>query len=292
MASLATHFSAFVLLSPVGLRRLLCSSSLYLRNPSQFRAKTWYFSDPKWKNFDLYSLIIALPIASFSEIFLFLAFSGHPTYRFAFFQQSAIIFLFWLLLLLIICRENLDPMHIDEGFVFVLAAITFFIEYSVIGKGISGLGGTMYDMLGALTLACAFSCLYLSFRPWSFFAEFFLSSGLVFKGTWMLQLGLSFYTDTFGLKGCKKMAVWPHKSENAELKCDLEEDGLRGLAVMTLLFIGHAIGVMVLSFVLFGWLARNWNWRSGEASGPLLQQLESEHQLVLMRATSQEIELE
>ncbi|KAK9905996.1 hypothetical protein M0R45_000121 [Rubus argutus] len=177
-----------------------------------------------------------------------------PTYRFAFFQQSATIFLFWLLLLLIVGRESLDPLHIDEGFVFVLTAIAFFVEYSVIGKGISGLGGAMYDMLGALTLACAFSSLYLSIRPRSFFAEFFLSSGLVFKGTWMLQLGLSLYTDTFGLKGCKKMSVWPNDSENAEFKCDLEEDGLRGLAVMTLLFIAHAIGVLVLSFVLFGGL--------------------------------------
>lgn len=292
MASLATHFSGFVLLFPVGLRRLLCSSSLYLKNPSLYRAKTWYFCEPKWKNFDLYTLIVALPIASFSEIFLFLAFSGHPTYRFAFFQQSATIFLFWLLLLLIVCRENLDPLHIDQGIVFVLAAILFFVEYSVIGRGISGLGGTVYDMLGALTLACAFSSLYLSIRPWSFFAEFFLSSGLIFKGTWMLQLGLSLYTDTFGLKGCKKMSVWPNHSENAEFKCDLEEDGLRGLAVMTLLFIGHAIGVLVLSFVLFGWLARNCNWRCDEASGPLLQQLQSEHHHVLMRATSQEIELE
>ncbi|XP_004297846.1 PREDICTED: uncharacterized protein LOC101301865 [Fragaria vesca subsp. vesca] len=277
MASLATHFSAFVLLSPVGLRRLLCSSSLYLKNPSLFRAKTWYFSDPKWKNIDLYALLIALPIASFSEIFIFLAFSGHPTYRFAFFQQSATIFFFWLLLLLIILRENLDyPMHIDQAFIFVLAAVTFFVEYSVIGKGISGLGGTMYDMLGVLTLACAFSCLYLSFRPRSFFAEFFLSSGLVFKGTWMLQLGLSLYTDTFGLKGCKKMAVWPKESENAEFKCDLEEDGLRGVAVMTLLFIGHAIGIMMSSFVMFGWLGRSLNCWCGEASGPLLQELESE----------------
>ncbi|PQP98625.1 uncharacterized protein Pyn_14173 [Prunus yedoensis var. nudiflora] len=205
MASLATHFSAFVLLFPIGLRRLLCSSSLYLKNPSLYRSKS--------------------------------AFSGHPTYRFAFFQQSAAIFMFWALVILIICRENIDTLHIDEGFVFVIAAISFLVEYSVIGKGISGLGGAM---------------------PCSFCAEFFLSSGLVLKGTWILQLGLSLYTDAFGLKGCKKMSVWPNQ-ENAEWKCDLEEDGLRGVSLMTLL---------------------NWNLRCGDASGPLLAQLDSGHVLM------------
>ncbi|CAB4292417.1 unnamed protein product [Prunus armeniaca] len=279
MASLATHFSAFVLLFPIGLRRLLCSSSLYLKNPSLYRSKIWYFSEPKWKNFDLYTLTIALPIASFSEIFIFLAFSGHPTYRFAFFQQSAAIFMFWALIILIICRENIDTLHIDEGFVFVIAAISFLVEYSVIGKGISGLGGAMYDILGTLTLVCAVCSLYLSIRPCSFCAEFFLSSGLVLKGTWILQLGLSLYTDAFGLKGCKKMSVWPNQ-ENAEWKCDLEEDGLRGVSLMTLLFIGHAIAVLLLSLMLFALVASNWNLRCGEASGPLLAQLDSGHVLM------------
>ncbi|KAM2234475.1 hypothetical protein PS1_012943 [Malus domestica] len=274
MASLATHFSAFVLLFPIGLRRFICSSSLYLKNPSLYQSKAWYCSDTKWRNFDLYSLTIALPIACFCEIFLFLAFSGHhPTYRFAFFQQSAAIFMFWALVLLIIFRENIDPLNFNEGFVFVFAAVSFFVEYSVIGKGISGLGGAVYDMLGALTLVCAFSCLYLSIRPFSYFAEFFLSSGLVFKGTWILQLGLSLYTDVFGLKGCKKMSVWPNQ-DSAEWKCDLEEDALRGFAVMKLLFIGHAIAILVLSFVLFALLASNCNLQAGEASGPLLAQLE------------------
>ncbi|BFG14198.1 hypothetical protein CerSpe_004710 [Prunus speciosa] len=226
MASLATHFSAFVLLFPIGLRRLLCSSSLYLKNPSLYRSKIWYFSEPKWKNFDLYTLTIALPIASFSEIFIFLAFSGHPTYRFAFFQQSAAIFMFWALVILIICRENIDTLHIDEGFVFVIAAISFLVEYSVIGKGISGLGGAMYDILG-----------------------------------------------------CKKMSVWPNQ-ENAEWKCDLEEDGLRGVSLMTLLFIGHAIAVLLLSLMLFALVASNWNLRCGDASGPLLAQLDSGHVLM------------
>ncbi|KAG2721989.1 hypothetical protein I3760_02G108100 [Carya illinoinensis] len=223
MASLATHFSAFLLLFPVGLRRLHSSSSLYLKNPSVYRSKTWYFSEPRWKNLDFYSLIIALPIASFSEIFIFLTFSGHPTYRFSFFQQSVTLFLFWALIILVILREYTGPLLINEAF----------------------------------------------------FAEFLLSSGLVFKGTWVLQTGLSLYTDVFGLKGCKKMSLLSAQG-NADLQCDLQEDRLRGVALMNLLFTGHAILVLAVSIVLFGLLSSNRALRCGEASGPLLMELESE----------------
>ena len=275
MASLATHFSAFLFLIPVGLRRLLFSSSLYLKNPSLYRSKPWYFSEPKWKNLDFYTLILALPIASFSEFFIFLTFSGHPTYRFSFFHQSLTLFLFWVFLILIISREQTDPFLINEGFVFVFAGISFLIEYSVIGKGITGVSASFYDLLGALTLLCAASCFYLSVKPCAFFAEFLLSSGLVFKGTWVLQTGLSLYTDSFGLKGCRKMSILPAKGD-ADLQCDLEEDGLRGVALMNLLFTGHAILVLLVTFVLFGLLSSNRNLRCGEASGPLLAELQSE----------------
>uniref|UniRef100_A0A5B7BLD0 Uncharacterized protein n=1 Tax=Davidia involucrata TaxID=16924 RepID=A0A5B7BLD0_DAVIN len=279
MASLATHFSTFLFLCPLGVRRLLCSFSLYLKNPSLYRSKTWYFSEPRWKNFDFYTLLIALPIASFSDIFFFLTFSGHPTYRFAFLQQSAVVLLFWVLVILIIFRENFDSFAIPENFVFIFAGISFLIEYLMTGEGITGLGGVVYGLLGSLTLVCASSCLYLSIRPWAFFAEFLLSSGLLFKGTWALQVGLSLYTDTFALKGCDEI-IMSLASGKTDVKCELEEDRLRGMALMNFLFIGHAIGILIVSFVLFGLLHRNRNLRCGEASGPLLAELESDTTLM------------
>ncbi|CAK9139539.1 unnamed protein product [Ilex paraguariensis] len=272
MASVATHFSAFLFLCPLGIRRLLCSFSLYLKNPSLYRSKPWYFSDPRWKNFDFFTLLIALPIASFSHVFFFLAFSGHPTYRFAFLEQSLIIFLFWVLLILIIVRENLDPIAVPENFIFIFAGISFLIEFSMNGKGFSGLGGAVYELLGGLTLVCGACCFYLSIRPSAFFAEFFLSSGLMLKGIWVLQIGLSLYTDTFALKGCNQ--------GKTDVTCELEEDMLRGIALMNLLFTGHVIVVLILSFVLFGLLYCNRNMRCGEASGPLLAELGSETMLM------------
>lgn len=288
MASLATHLSASLFLVPIGVRRLLCSSSLYLNNPSLYRSKTWYLSEPKWKNFDLYSLILLLPIAAFSEFFLFLAFSGNPTYRFAFSQQSAAIFFFWALAILIILRENVDPLLVSESFIFVFAGIAFLVDYSVAGNGITGLAGAFYHISGGLTLLCACSCLYLSMKPSAFFAEFLLSSGLTFKGTWLFQVGLSLYTNAFALKGCRAMLVLPATGD-AFVHCDLEEDGLRGIALMNLIFIGHVFLVLILGLGLIGLLSSNRKFRCGEGSGPLLAELGPQTMLI---RSSPEIEME
>ncbi|KAI9078758.1 hypothetical protein K1719_039216 [Acacia pycnantha] len=280
MASMATHFSGFLFLFPFGLRRLLFSSSLYLKDPSNFRSKLWYFSHPSWKNIDLYFLLVALPIASFSEFVIFLSFSGHQTYRFAFFLQSIALLIFWVLILFILAQEYLGASMVNESFVFIFGSICFLVEYSAIGKGIAGLGGVVYGFLGELTLACVAACLYLSIKPTAFFADFLLSSGLIFKGTWLLQAGFSLYTDAFMLKGCKKISLSSPSLENVDVKCDLHEDSLRGITLMHFIFTVHAIVVLVLSLGLFGLLASNRKLRCGETRGPLLAELESPQMLV------------
>lgn len=150
----------------------------------------------------------------------------------------------------------------------------------MIGKGIGGLGSVVYGFLGGLTLVCAATCLYLSIMPTAFFAEFLLSSGLIFKGTWLLQAGFSLYTDAFALKGCTKISVHTSSAENVDVHCDLDDDNLRGITVMQFIFTVHAIVVLIMSIGLFGLLATNRNLRCGEVRGPLLAELESPRTLM------------
>lgn len=164
---------------------------------------------------------------------------------------------------------------IDESFVFLFGGVVFLVEYSVMGKGVSGLAGVVYGLLGGLTLVCAGACIYLAFKPSAFFAEFLLSSGLVFKGTWLLQVGFSLHTDVFGLKGCGKITFLGPQKESVDVRCDLDEDSLRGVALMWFLFTVHAIGVMVLVVGAFGMLGGNRSMRYGEARGSLLAEIES-----------------
>lgn len=279
MGSLATHFSTFLFLFPIGVRRLCSSFSLYLKDPSLYCSKPWFFLDPKWKNLDLYALLVALPIASLTDLFLFLSFSGHPSYRFSFLQHGTIILIFWALLILIVLREFSDPSSLNESFLFVLGGVGFLLEYFICKNGFSGVSSIVYDWLGDLTLVCAFCCLYLSVKPTAFLADFCFSFGLIFKGTWMLQVGLNLYTHTFGFKGCHRLSLFP-RHEEVDVKCDLDEDSLRGISLVNLLFVGHTIMVMVACLGLFGLLSRNRDFRCPDHSGPLLARIEPHNSIM------------
>ncbi|KAK9146197.1 hypothetical protein Sjap_006100 [Stephania japonica] len=286
MGSLALNFSAFLLLFPIGIRRLLCSFSIYLNNPSLYRSKPWYLSNPRRRSIDLFALIAALPIASFSLFFIFFSPSNHPVYKFTFLQQSALLFAFWVVLIIILLREFFNFSLVDDGFLFLFGGIVFLIEYWMMGKGLIDVSMVpslrVYELSAGLALVCSVSCLFLSIKPTAFVAEMGLSLGLVFKGTWVLQAGLTLYSDAFSIKGCRKISV-PLPNErtgNAPPQCDLEEVALRGVALIDLLFVGHAIGVFVLCVVLFGVLNYNRNWRCGEGSRPLMAEIESEERLL------------
>lgn len=287
--SLATHFSAFLILFTLGIRRLVCCICNYLKNPSLYRSRTWFFSDPKWKNLDLYSLLIILPIASFSHVFLFLAFSGNNVmYKFSFLMQSLVIFFFWVLLILIIVKESFDLYVILDSLVYSFAGVCFGVEFLMNGKGLVGLSGDMYGHLGELAFVCGCCCLCLAVKQSCFFVEFLFDCILVLKGTWVLQVGLLLYTDMFSIDGCENLLVGLAKGKN-DVKCDLDENKLRGTALMNLLFIVHVIVVMIMSFGLFALLNRDKRMRCGDTSGPLLAQVGSEG--VLMRPLP-EVEIE
>ncbi|KAL9225163.1 hypothetical protein vseg_001115 [Gypsophila vaccaria] len=278
MSSILAQIPQILILFSLGFRRLHSSSSLYLKNPSFYTSKPWFFVEPKSKNLDFYALLLVLPVISLSYFSMFLSYSEYPSYRFSFLQCGLLILMFWAVLVVIICRESCHLLVIgDECFVYVFGGVCFFVEYAVTGNVVSGVGSIMYELLGHLTLVCAFSCLYLSVWPTAFLGDFCLSCGLVFKGTWVLQVGLSLYVEAFGLKGCHTMPLLPG-SDMVDVKCDLVEDESRGVALVNFLFVCHAIVVFVVCFGMFGLLSWKEGMRcgnSGGGGGPLLPRVES-----------------
>ncbi|KAL8161967.1 hypothetical protein V2J09_013456 [Rumex salicifolius] len=273
MGPLLTHFSTFLFLFSVGIRRLLFSTSCHLQNPSQYRSNPWFFTQPRWKNLEFHALILALPLASLIDFISFCSSSEHQSAKFSFLQQSLVNFLFWVLLILILFREFSDTQIINQASTFFLAGVFFFVDYFLTGEGFMGVSKNVYDYLGQLTFICGCSCLYLSINPNAFFADFFLSIGLIFKATWVLQAGLTLYTDVFGLKGCSKAFVWPAEVL-ADVKCDLQEDWSRGIALMNLLFVVHAIGVFAFGFGAL--LLMSCRLRFDDFGGALLAEIDSE----------------
>uniref|UniRef100_A0A3Q7I7Q7 Uncharacterized protein n=1 Tax=Solanum lycopersicum TaxID=4081 RepID=A0A3Q7I7Q7_SOLLC len=72
--------------------------------------------------------------------------------------------------------------------------------------------------------------------------------------------------------GCENLLVGLSNGKN-DVKCDLDENKLRGTALIHLLFIVHVIVVIVMSFGLFAFLNRDKRMRCGDTSGPLLAQV-------------------
>nr|GEX71392.1 DUF716 domain-containing protein [Tanacetum cinerariifolium] len=73
---------------------------------------------------------------------------------------------------------------------------------------------------------------------------------------WVFQVGLSLYSDEFAFKECGKVVVVRGEG-SADVKCVLDEDKLKGMALMNLLFVRHSIIVLILCFVIMGLLNRN-----------------------------------
>ncbi|KAJ4976141.1 hypothetical protein NE237_001247 [Protea cynaroides] len=56
---------------------------------------------------------------------------------------------------------------------------------------------------------------FTSVSAYNVFLELVLSSGLISKGTWILQASLSLYSDTFSLNGCRKIPLFSVQNTSA-----------------------------------------------------------------------------
>lgn len=254
MGSLPAHIAAILLLLPAGLRRLYSSAAHHLRSPSPSPSQPWYLSPSKPLNLDLYALLLLLPLSSFAYLFLSLS-----TLRLPLLHHSAILFLFWLLTLLVALRCHLP---LPPSLLFLLAAAAFLLDAAAASSvGYSGVAARAYRLLAATTLACAAACLALAASPSVFFADVALSAGVVLKGTWVLQAGLLLFSDAFAPGGCRRMAA----DGDRDVRCVLEEDRMRAVAMVDLLFVVHVVGVVVVVLGVL-WLHRGLGQGNGFAS--------------------------
>lgn len=81
------------------------------------------------------------------------------------------------------------------------------------------------------------------------------------KGTWVLQAGLLLFSDAFAPGGCGRMAA----DGDRDVRCVLEEDRMRAVAMVDLLFVVHVVGVVVVVLGVL-WLHRALGQGNGFAS--------------------------
>ncbi|CAL9134077.1 unnamed protein product [Musa textilis] len=135
-------------------------------------------------------------------------------------------------------------------------------------KDLDGVENRYFDLLLVPILVCAISTLLAIARPRSPAPCIARAAGLAFHGTWLIQMGFSFFTNLIA-HGC---SVHERSATNYTIKCKTHEDYHRGRAIATLQFNCHLAFLILVGTVAYGVLAG----RTGGSAGyrPLSKELQ------------------
>lgn len=75
------------------------------------------------------------------------------------------------------------------------------------------------------------------------------------QGLWELQTGLSLYVEAFIPEGCHKLLDVVSGVEGST-KCDLDESRLRAVAILDLVFVVHAMFVVIIVMLTYALVAK------------------------------------
>ncbi|KAJ3689426.1 hypothetical protein LUZ61_018590 [Rhynchospora tenuis] len=263
MESLLGHITTFSIIFPLAIQRLWLSLSLQAQStPSDpFKPKPWHFSTSDHhtlrRNATIYlSLLLLLPITIFASL--------HPISA----RHVASLLLFSLLLALILLADSHRVLLLPRGALFFLSAFVFLADSALSNPNstthFSEVGFHLRSLTMGPTLICAISCFVLAFVS-SNAADVALSIALALKGSWELQVGLTFYV--LKLRGCST-AGGP-----GGVSCELHEDATRAMHMLDLLFSSHAVAIATVCLGM-QWIAARWVNRTAETDAMLTRLVE------------------
>ncbi|KAJ1694330.1 hypothetical protein LUZ63_011028 [Rhynchospora breviuscula] len=258
MGSLLGHITAFSIIFPLAIQRLWSSLSLQAQSsPSDpFKPRPWYFSTftsesdhHLRRNATIYLSLLLLPITIFASL--------HPIST----RHVASLILFFLLLALILLADSRRLLLLPDGALFFLSAFVFLADSALSNPNnstahFSEVDSHLRPLTMGPTLVCAVACVVLAFVS-SGSADVALSIALALKGSWELQVGLTFYV--LKLRGC---------STAGGVRCELHEDATRGMHTLDLLFSAHAFAIASLCLGM-QWIAAKWVNRTAETDAML-----------------------
>ncbi|XP_010913465.3 uncharacterized protein [Elaeis guineensis] len=119
-----------------------------------------------------------------------------------------------------------------------------FLLFYLRRKDLDGIENRYFDLLLAPIFLCAASTLLALARPRSLAPRLARAAGLALHGTWLLQMGFSFFTSLIA-HGC---SLHERSWANYTIKCKTHMDYHRGRAIATLQFNCH-LALLVLAGV-------------------------------------------
>ncbi|XP_068638821.1 uncharacterized protein [Aristolochia californica] len=129
-----------------------------------------------------------------------------------------------------------------------------FLLFYLQRKDPTGLENRYYDLLIVPIIVC-FSSTLLAFKsPKSPYPRLGRAAGLLLQGTWLVQMGFSFYTNLM-THGC---ALREKSRGNYTIKCKSHADAHRSMAIATLQFNCHLAFLVILVVGVY------WSFGSGD----------------------------
>ncbi|XP_021298008.1 uncharacterized protein LOC110426982 [Herrania umbratica] len=268
MAGLMYQLFASSTLLTLGLYHLICTTRNFLKSQQFYSAKPFhpfpFSSNLRLKYLPLYLLIVCLFIAFLHQSFISfdpdpLLKGRTPVHRFTTLHSAAVLFLFFILSVSILISESTSLLPLPSDLFFALASALFFLQYSVSTAAASVQTSDLQakcDSLSARVSSLAsLMCLILACHPKLFIAEVGLGAALCLQGLWELQTGLSLYVEAFIPEGCHKLLDVVSGVEGST-KCDLDESRLRAVAILDLVFVVHAMFVVIIVMLTYALVAK------------------------------------
>ncbi|KAI3916948.1 hypothetical protein MKW98_014409 [Papaver atlanticum] len=248
MAALISHIFSSSSLISLGLYHLICSTRNNLKSsPRDYMIKPYHpfpsssspSSSSNLKYLQLYLLIVSLLISCIHQTVNSLSpdpllKGSTPVHRFTSLQNSAVLFLFLILIVSILISESTSLLPFPNDLFFAFAAGVFFLQYSVSSSSASVQVSDLQAKCDAVSATI---------------------SGFMSLGLWALQTGLTLYVEGFIPEGCHRLLDVVSGVEGST-KCDLEESRLRAVAILDLVFVIHVLFVIVIVMVIYAVVAK------------------------------------
>ncbi|KAL5581492.1 hypothetical protein UlMin_013934 [Ulmus minor] len=265
-------FSSSALLC-LGLYHLVSSTRHHLKSPQSYAAKPFHHFPPsssasthRLRHLPLYLILLCLLLASLHQtISSFdsdpLLKGRTPVHRFTSLQSAAVLFLFLLLSLLLLLSDSFPSLFpLPNDLFFALAASLFYLHSSISSSAAfvqtSHLQAKCDSVSSRISALAALLSLALAVQPKLFIADIGLAASICLQGLWMLQTGLSLYVEAFIPEGCHRLLEVVNGVESST-KCDLEESGLRAVAILDLVFLVHVMFVFLIVMVTYAVISKS-----------------------------------
>eukprot|EP00250_Pteridium_aquilinum_P024726 c29517_g1_i1 orf=196-1188(-) len=179
-------------------------------------------------------------------------------------SSVALVFFIFAIANLLSQHTSILPLSHEVSSLFALFAFGQELLLFHLQRPDAGLESRYYTLLLVPICACILAMVSTMASPMSPLPPLALAGGLFLQGTWLIQMGLSFFTSAYMAKGC---LLHMRGDGDYVIKCEGDSMALmRGKAVATLQFNCHMALLLTLALPLYA-VTRRHHHRSSNLSG-------------------------